>query len=306
MKIVVTGATGTIGRSLAASLHTAGHRVVALARDRARAAAVLGPEVEIHEWPEPQRAPAPADALRSADGVIHLLGEPVAQRWSDQAKREIRASRELGTRQLVAGLAALDPGERPGILVSQSASGFYGPHGEEAVTEEDGPGSDFLAEVVQAWEHEAREAESLGLRVVLTRTGVVLSPHGGALAKMLPPFKAGVGGPVAGGRQYVPWIHLDDVVGALRHCVERADARGPVNLVAPQPVTNRELSSALGHVLHRPAVLPVPGFAIHLLYGEMATIVTTGVRLLPQRLQELGYDFGHPDLEAALRDVLGR
>jgi len=233
--------------------------------------------------------------------VVHLAGEPIAQRWSDDARRRIRASRELGTRNLVAGLrAATEP--RPRVLVSQSASGWYGPRGDERVDESEPAASgDWLAEVVAAWENEARAAEELGMRVALTRTGVVLAEEGGALEKMLPPFKLGVGGPVAGGGQYVPWIHLDDVVGAMLFCLDDERAGGPINLTAPDPVTNKELSKTLGHVLVRPAITPVPAFAVKLLYGEMASIVITGARLVPKRLQELGYEYRRPELEPALR-----
>jgi uncharacterized protein (TIGR01777 family) len=303
-RIVVTGATGTIGGAVVRGLRERGVEVLALTRDPARAQERLGPDVQAHAWPDPSAQPAPADALRHADGVLHLLGEPVAQRWSAEAKRRIRESRELGTRQLVAGLAALAQDERPRVLVSQSATGFYGPHGDEEVTEESPAGAGFLAEVVVAWEREARAAEELGLRVALTRTGVVLSPQGGALAQMLPPFKLGLGGPVAGGRQYIPWIHLDDVVGALLHAIDSEQASGPINLTAPRPVTNAELSKALGAVLHRPALLPVPALAVKLLYGEMSQIVITGARVLPARLQQLGYSFAHPEVEEALRSVL--
>ena len=185
------------------------------------------------------------------------------------------------------------------MLVSQSATGFYGPRGDERLSETEPAGSDFLATVVRDWEAEAQKATELGLRVVLTRTGVVLSQEGGALEKMLPFFKLGVGGPVAGGKQYVPWIHLDDVVGALVACLD-GELTGPVNVTAPEPVTNRELSRTLGKALKRPAFAPVPGFAVKTLYGEMATIVTTGQRVVPQRLEESGYRFRRPDFEAAL------
>jgi uncharacterized protein (TIGR01777 family) len=189
------------------------------------------------------------------------------------------------------------------VLVSQSAAGFYGARGEEPVDESAPPGADFLADVVVAWEREALGA-SEHCRVAVTRTGVVLSPSGGALAQMLPFFRLGLGGPVAGGRQYVPWIHLDDVVGALLHCVEEDQAHGPVNATAPHPVTNAELSKTLGRVLHRPAVLPVPGVGLKVLYGEMSLIVTTGQRVVPRELERLGYEFRYAELEPALRDVL--
>jgi hypothetical protein len=236
--------------------------------------------------------------------VIHLLGEPIAQRWSERARRAIRDSRVLGTRNLRAGLELADP--PPRVLVSQSAVGIYGARGDEPVDESQPPAQDFLAELVTAWEAEAHAVESLGVRVVITRTGVVLSPSGGALEEMLPPFRLGLGGPVAGGRQYVPWVHLDDVVGALLFCLDAREASGPVNVTAPEPVTNRELSRTLGRVLHRPAVIPVPALALRVLYGEMASVVTTGARAVPARLRALGYTFIQPDLEQALRAVIGR
>jgi uncharacterized protein (TIGR01777 family) len=191
------------------------------------------------------------------------------------------------------------------VLVSQSATGYYGPSGDRELAETAPPGDDFLAQVVVAWEAAADDADEL-LRVVTTRTGVVLSPAGGALAQMLPFFRLGLGGPVAGGDQYVPWIHLEDVVGGILFALDEAQARGPLNLVAPTPVTNRELSRALGHALHRPAVLPVPGFALKLLYGEMASVVTTGQRAIPAQLHALRFEFVHPEIEPALRDVLSR
>jgi uncharacterized protein len=304
VRVAVTGATGTIGRAAVRSMLARGDEVVGLVRDPARARPALGESVELHAWPDPKQAPPAARALERADAVLHLLGEPIAQRWTAQAKREIRDSRVLGTRSLVAGLAAIAEAHRPRTLVSQSAVGYYGSRGDEPVDESAASGSDFLAGVVAAWEREASQAP--GLRVALTRTGVVLSPQGGALAKMLPPFRIGVGGPVAGGRQYVPWIHLDDVVGAMLLCLEDDRATGPVNLVAPNPVTNGQLSKALGSVLRRPAVLPVPALALRALYGEMATIVLTGQRVTPTRLQQLGYRFAYTELEPALRNVLAR
>jgi uncharacterized protein (TIGR01777 family) len=304
MRVAVTGATGTIGRALVRELVARGDEVVALSRDPERAHERLGEGVETREWAKPSVEPAPAAALAGADAVVHLLGEPVDQRWSDDAKRAIRDSRVNGTRYLVAGIRDSDP--RPPVLVSQSATGWYGARGDEPVDETEAAADDFLARVVQAWEAEARAAEDLGLRVVTTRTGVVLSEDGGALAKMLTPFKLGVGGPVAGGRQYVPWVHVDDVVGAIVCAIEEERLRGPVNVTAPEPVTNRELSKRLGRVLHRPAVAPVPALALKLLYGEMSSIVTTGARVVPGRLAEIGYRFRRPDLDDALRQATGR
>ena len=293
MNVTVTGGTGMIGR-----------RVVEALRDRGDEVTVLSRRGEGAErWERPKEEPPAAKALAGRDAVIHLLGENVAQRWTDSAKREIRQSRELGTRNLVAGLRAVPEADRPGVIVSMSAIGWYGARGDERVDESQPAGDDFLAQVVEVWEAEAQHAEELGMRVVRARTGVVISPDGGALEKMLPPFKMGVGGPVAGGRQYVPWVHLDDVVGALLFLAERGSG-GAYNVTAPEPVTNKAFSKALGRALHRPAVAPVPAFALKLLYGEMGRIVTTGVRAVPQRLTAEGYSFARPDLDDALRSVL--
>lgn len=302
-RVVVTGATGTIGQAVCRALGARGDQVVALSRDPERGRAVLGPAATVYGWPDPNGTPPPAQALAGADAVIHLLGEPVAQRWTEDAKRRIRESRTLATRMLVQGLRDSAAAERPAVLVSQSASGYYGPR-DDAELDENAPiGGDFLAGVVGSWEAEANAAEPI-MRVVLMRTGVVLSPSGGALAKMLPFFRMGVGGPVAGGKQWVPWIHIDDVASALLFCADNDAPSGPVNLVSPNPVDNATLSRALGAVLHRPAILPVPGFALRALYGEMAQIVTTGQRLVPARLLELGFEFAHPQIRPALEDVL--
>jgi uncharacterized protein (TIGR01777 family) len=303
MRVLITGATGTIGLALADALRARGDQVIALSRDPERGQRVLGADAEVYGWADPAAEPPPAQALRGADGVVHLLGEPIAQRWSDDAKRRISDSRIKTTQQLVQGLSALADGERPRALVSQSAVGYYGSRGDTPLDEQAAAGRDFLAAIVVDWERAAQAAPG-GMRVVCTRTGVVLSATGGALAKMLPFFKLGLGGPVAGGKQYVPWIHLDDVIGGLIHCLDDGAATGPVNLTAPQPVTNAELSRALGRALGRPAVLPVPGLAVKLLYGEMAEIVTGGQRALPARLNELGYRFRHSEVDAALADVL--
>jgi uncharacterized protein len=299
MRVTVTGATGTIGQALVSELLERGDEVTALSRNAERAASALGTDALV--WKDPKGEPPPLDGLRGRDAIVHLLGETVAQRWNDDVKREIRDSRILSTRQLVAGLAELEEGERPRVLVSQSTTGFYGPGGDERLDEEAAPGSDFLAYVVRDWEGEAQAAAELGLRVVMTRTGVMLSDESGALEKMLPFFKLGIGGPVAGGRQYLPWVHLDDVVGALLRCIDDGELRGPVNVTAPEPVTNKEFSKTLGKVLKRPAFAPVPALMLKALYGEMAVIVTTGQRVIPRRLEESGYRFRQPSLEAALR-----
>ena len=304
MRVAVTGATGTIGSALVRELKGRGDEVVALSRNPETAREKLGEDISSVRWGNPSAEPAPADAISGCDAVVHLLGEPVDQRWSDEAKERIRGSRVFGTRYLVAALREASP--RPKVLVSQSATGWYGPQDDSTLDESEPAADDFLARVVRDWEGEARAAEELGLRVALMRTGVVLSPSGGALGKMMLPFKLGVGGPIAGGNQYVPWVHIDDVVGALICAISDERVRGPVNVTAPDPATNRDFSKALGRVLRRPAVLPVPGFALKAMYGEMSSIVTTGARVVPGRLAEIGYRFRQPDLEDALRAATGR
>jgi uncharacterized protein (TIGR01777 family) len=276
-----------------------------LTRDPDKAARALPDAVEIHAWREPTSDAPPEAALSGADAVVNLMGEPVAQYWTLRSRPLIRDSRVLGTRLLVQALQQLGAEHRPRILVSQSAVGYYGHRADEPLDEDAPPGDDFLAEIVVAWEREARAAENL-LRTVVTRTGVVLSAHGGALARMLPFFRLGLGGPVAGGRQYVPWVHIDDVIGAIRFALGDSEVQGPINVTAPSPVTNANFSKALGHALKRPAILPVPALALRTLYGEMSHIVTTGQRAIPRRLQQHGYSFRHPGLEDALKDVLER
>ena len=304
MKIAVTGASGLIGSALVARLGERGDEVTVLTRDPGRAQGKFGADVQALRW-DPLSEPAPAQALTGRDAVVHLAGEPVAQRWSERAKRLIRDSRVTGTRNLVEGLGELDAEARPGVLVSSSAIGYYGAHGAEPIDEEAPAGADFLAQVCAAWETEARTAVALGMRTVQVRTGVVLDRAGGALAKMLPPFRLGIGGPVAGGRQYVAWIHRDDLVGIVLAALDDERWTGAVNATAPEPVSNRALSLALGRALHRPALLPVPGLALRALYGEMAEIVTTGVRAVPAKALVLGYEFLYPRLERALRAALG-
>jgi uncharacterized protein (TIGR01777 family) len=284
MRVTVTGGTGLIGARLVQRLRERGDEVTVLSRRTG--------------WDPAQ--PAPADALAGRDAVVHLAGENLAQRWSRPARQRIMESREQVTRTLVASL----PGTGVHTLVSASAVGYYGPHGDEPLDEHSPPGDDFPARVCVAWEREARAAEQHGMRVVTVRTGVVLDAAGGALSKMLPPFRLGIGGPVAGGRQYMSWIHADDVAGIYLAAIDGADWSGPVNATAPAPVTNREFSKALGRALHRPAVAPVPGLAVKLLYGDMAEIVTTGQRAVPRRPLELGYAYRHPDLDEALRNAL--
>jgi uncharacterized protein len=275
MRITITGASGLIGTKLTEALQRRGDEVT---------------KVSLRHGP-----PDPA-ALAGRDAIVHLAGENVAQRWTKSARKAIHDSREQGTRALVDAIERADP--KPSALISASAVGYYGPHGDERLDEDSPPGDDFLATVCQVWE---REAENATTRVVTVRTGVLLDKRGGALSKMLLPFKLCAGGPVAGGKQYMAWIHIDDVVGIYVNAIDDANWHGPVNAAAPEPVTNRTFSKALGKALHRPAIAPIPGAAIQLLYGDMAEIVTKGQRVVPRRTLELGYRFRHPDLDEALR-----
>ncbi len=299
-RVLITGATGLIGPQLVDALRSGGAQVSVLTRDPERAKEKLG-DVEAAHWDLLSEA-APAAALSGCDAVVHLAGEPVAQRWSPKVKQAIRISRVTGTRNLIEGLRAAEP--RPRTLLSSSAIGYYGAHGVEPLDEEAPPGDDFLAQVCVEWEAEAARATELGLRVIQLRTGVVLDSSGGALSKMLPPFRLGVGGPVAGGRQYISWIHTADLVGIMLAALADERWSGPVNGTAPEPLPNRDFSQVLGRVLKRPALLPVPGLALQLLYGEMAEIVTTGARVVPAKPLVLGYEFEHPQLEEALRSAL--
>jgi hypothetical protein len=307
LRVTVTGASGLIGAALVGTLTDRGAEVTVLSRDPERARARLphagtGGAVQAVAW-DPSGEPAPAHALAGRDAIVHLAGAPVAQRWSTRAKRAIRDSRVIGTGNLVAGIERTQP--RPPALVSSSAVGIYGPHGEEPLDEEAPPGADFLASTCVAWEAAASRARELGVRVVQMRTGVVLDRRSGALAKMLPAFRLGLGGPVAGGRQYISWIHTSDVVGLMLAALADERWSGPFNATAPDPVSNRELSKLLGRVLGRPALAPVPALALRARYGQMAEIVTSGARVLPAKALVLGYEFAYPELELALRAALG-
>jgi uncharacterized protein (TIGR01777 family) len=305
-RVTVTGATGLIGPPVVAALQQAGAEVSVLSRDPGRAEASLkraGCAAVAFAW-DLMAEPAPAEALDGRSAVVHLAGENIAQRWNEKAKRAIRETRVTGTRNLLAGMRAAE--SPPRTLVSSSGVGYYGPHGEEPLDEEAPPGRNFLAQVCVEWEAEAQKAQAFGARVVCIRTGVVLDKDGGALEKMLPPFKLGIGGPVAGGRQYMSWVHRDDVVGMIATAAQDERWSGPVNATAPTPVSNREFARELGHALKRPALLPVPGAALGLLYGEMAGLITEGARVVPAKALVLGYEFAHPELGEALSSALGR
>jgi uncharacterized protein (TIGR01777 family) len=296
-RALLTGATGLIGARLAAQLGD----FVVLSRDPQGAQRKLV-AAEAHAW-LPEAGPPPAAALANLDVVFHLAGEPVAEgRWTAEKKRRIRDSRVMGTRHLLAGLAA--QASRPRVLVCASAVGYYGDRGDEVLDETSAAGRGFLAEVCAAWEGEARSAEALGIRVVSVRIGIVLSRDGGALAKLLGPFRLGAGGQLGSGRQWMPWIHLDDLVGLLLHAAGSDDVRGAMNAVSPHPVTNRDFTRTLARLLHRPALLNVPAFALRLALGEMSEVLTASARVLPRLAERTGYVFRHPDLDAALAALL--
>jgi uncharacterized protein (TIGR01777 family) len=297
-RIAITGSTGLIGEALAASLAGDGHRIVRLVRDPSRA----GSDDVV--W-DPQRGTIDAARLEGVDAVVHLAGEPIgSSRWTAATKRAILDSRVQGTALISRTLAALDA--PPAVLVSSSAVGVYGDRGDEELTEDSAPGDDFLAEVCIAWEAAADPAREAGVRTVHPRTGVVIAKDGPLIDKVELPFRLGVGGRVGSGRQYVPWISLADEVTALRLLID-TPLEGPVNLVGPAPATNAELTRALGTVLRRPTLLPIPTLAIRLLYGEMGeTLATVSQRVLPQRLLAAGFTFQHTTILAALRAAFQR
>ncbi|MGN6586873.1 MAG: TIGR01777 family oxidoreductase [Solirubrobacterales bacterium] len=303
MRVLVTGASGLIGRALCDALFARGDDVVGLTRDPGRARA-SNPRVTWHKWEPTLERPDPA-AFEGVEGVVNLIGERIDQRWTDEAKRKIMESRRQGTHNLVQAIGALPEDQRPQVLVSQSAVGYYGDRGADEVEESDGPGTSFDSEVTQAWEAAAHEVEGAGVRLAIVRTGQVLSPQGGMLKELLPPFKLGVGGPLAGGKQYVAWIHIEDEVGILLWALDDENVSGVVNGTAPNPVTNKEFSKALGRAVNRPAIAPVPGLVLDLKFGrEFGQVLRGGQRVIPKRTRELGYRFKHPDLDEALGDLV--
>jgi len=299
MRIAVTGSTGLVGSAVVERLRKESHEVVRVVRSG------RGTAERTIRW-DPMKGSIEAAVLEGFDAVIHLAGENISSgRWTAARKAAIRDSRVKGTALLCAALAGCaDP---PKTLISASATGYYGDRGEEPLTEDSPPGAGFLSDVCREWEGACDPAARKGIRVVNLRAGVVLAAKGGALAKMLPLFRAGLGGVLGSGRQYVSWVALDDLVGIVLHALAREELRGPVNAVAPRPVTNRELTSALARRLSRPAFLPVPAFALRLALGEMAdALLLSGARVTSRRLEETGYRFLHPGIEEALGALLGR
>ncbi|MEQ1884737.1 MAG: TIGR01777 family oxidoreductase [Bryobacteraceae bacterium] len=284
MMIAITGASGFIGTKLALRLRTEGYGIAPVSLRGVTDPSVLAAKV------------------RGCGAIVHLAGEPVAQRWTAAAKQRIRDSRVLGTRLLVDAIAQMDA--KPQVLVSTSAIGYYGSRGDEVLTEGSSPGSDFLAQVVRDWEAEARRAESFGVRVVLPRVGLVLGTEGGVLQKLLLPFRLGLGGRLGSGKQWSSWIHVDDLTSLFEFAILEPRITGPLNAVAPNPLTNAEFTRALAKAVHRPALFPVPEFALKLGAGEMAEMLLGGQRVLPHATEAAGFRFRHPRLADALEQLL--
>ena len=304
MRVFITGGTGLVGRRLVARLLERNDQPVILSRNSVQAHARLGHDVEIVEG-DPTSAGDWVQAVGSCGAVVNLAGENIfARRWNDEFKNRIRESRVLATKHVVAAIGRA--ASKPTVLVNASAIGYYGPHADEELTEESAAGGDFLAEACVEWESAARAVESTSVRLVIVRIGVVLSTEDGALAKMLPFFRSFVGGPVGNGRQWMAWVHLDDLVGIVLHAIDHTNVSGVINATSPEPVTNREFSKALGRALGRPSFLPVPVFGLRVRFGQVAEVIASGQRVLPKRTQELGYQFQHSKIDGALADLLKR
>jgi uncharacterized protein len=302
MRVLVTGASGMIGTAVCDALLARGDEVVGLSRDPA-SAAERNPTVSWHPW-DPVHERPPGAAIDGVEALVNLIGEPIDQRLTADAKDRILQSRDRATKNLADALVAME--KRPSVLVSQSAVGYYGDRGEALVDESTPAGSDFLASVCARWEAAAAPAAEAGIRLVTLRTGHLLDPQGGLLGRLLLPFRLGLGGPLAGGRWYMPWIHRDDEVGVILWSLDTPDAAGTFNSCAPNPVTNREFSKSLGRALGRPAIAPAPKLAAAALLGrELADLSTASIRAVPRRLLDAGYRFRFDDVEAALRDLLG-
>ena len=301
MRVLITGATGMIGSAVADALLARGDEVVGLTRDPERARP-KNPTVTWHAW-QPANERPPAEAFAGVDAVVNLIGEEINQRLTDEAKRRIRESRVTAAKNLLDGIRLLE--QRPATFIGQSAIGFYGDRGAHVVDEDSQVGEGFAAELPAQWEAAEREAEGLGMRTVILRTGLVLTKDGGLVKQLLLPFKLGLGGPIAGGEQFMSWIHLDDEVGIILWALDDSSVTGTVNATAPNPVTNREFSKALGRAVNRPAFFPVPKLAVAALRGgELADTVAGGARVLPRRALDLGFRFRHPELDDALAAAL--
>jgi len=300
MKVLITGGAGFIGRALSRELAVSGHNVLITSRHKP---ASKSKNIETLTWKPP--APIPSNIISNIDAVINLAGEPIASgRWTKTRKERILSSRINTTRALVQSMQNVNT--KPKILISASAIGYYGARGDEYVTEDAPSGTDFLADVCEEWEEEALKAQVPGVRVVLIRIGAVLESDGGALSKIAIPFKLFLGGSIGKGKQWFSWIHRDDIIGIIKYALENESISGPVNLTAPRPVTNKEFSSALGKALGRPSRLHVPGFVLKITLGEMANMLLTGQRVLPEKALKAGYQFKYPEVDTALRAIFSR
>jgi uncharacterized protein len=297
MKILITGASGLIGKALQESFIQRGHELLLASRKDSKNANEIKWDIE-NGFADPSK-------LEGVDAVVHLAGENVSGglRWSDEKKKAIRDSRVLGTRNVVDAMAAMS--EKPKVFIASSAIGFYGDRADEIMTEASSAGTTFLSEVSTAWEAESRRAEDLGVRTVLLRTGIVLAKEGGALAAMLTPFKFGVGGVVGSGKQWMSWISLEDMVGIINFAIDHENIRGAVNAVAPSPVTNDEFTKALGEVLYRPTFVPLPAFAVNMVFGEMGdALLLASTRVIPKRIEDAGYKFQYTDIRKAIEQAV--
>lgn len=295
MKVLITGANGLIGKALQKSFKEKGHEMLLAGRSKPKGANEVQFDAEAG-FTEPGK-------LEGVDAVIHLAGEPVSGRWTEEKKRKIKDSRVKGTRSVVEALSHLKT--RPKGFISASGVGYYGDRGDDVMTEMSGAGDTFLAEVCREWEAEARRAEDLGIRTVILRTGVVLSKESGALAEMLTPFKFGVGGVIGSGKQWMSWITLEDTIAAYNRVLEDEHLRGAFNATSPHPVTNEEFTKTMGSVLYRPTILPLPEFAVNFLFGEMGdALLLDSTRAVPKRLEEAGFEFKFTDLETTLKHEL--
>jgi uncharacterized protein len=302
MRVLVTGASGRIGKALCDELLKRGDEVVGLTRSPDKAGEAQ-PQVTWHAWEPTLERPTEA-AFEGVDGVVNLVGEKINQRWSGDAKRKIMDSRRVGTHNLVGTIDGL--ATKPKVLVNQSAVGYYGDRGDEVLDESSTPGTGFDSNVCVEWEKAAHEVDAAGVRLAIVRTGQVMEAGGGILGELLLPFKLGLGGPLAGGKQWLPWIHLSDEIGILMWALDNETVTGAVNATAPNPVTNKDWSKALGKALGRPAVLPIPGLAVEVRFGrEFGKVAQGGQRVLPRRTEELGYGFMYPEIDGALRDLVG-
>lgn len=299
MRVLVTGATGFIGKRVVNYLLNSGDEVVVLTRNVAEARNKLGEKCHYYEWKETTGTLPPEEAFRGVEGIINLMGEGIAEkRWSEEQKKKIYDSRIMSTGNLIKRIEGLQ--ERPQVFVSASAIGIYGDRGEEEISEESSPAHDFLAKVCIDWEAVANKAKELGLRVVLVRTGVVLGPNGGALKKMLPAFKFGAGGVIGDGHQYMSWIHVDDLAQMYVTCLKNPEVQGAVNGTAPHPVSNKEFTKTLGKTLHRPTIAAVPAFVLKLIFGEMSKVLLAGAKVIPRKIREKNFNFQYPTLDRAL------